>query len=631
MNLRSNLSMKKIVSIIFVLASSVILAQQIVPSVYTNIKFMGKQGFAVNINDEYYFDRNEASFYNLPNLMGNPIGTNEGFDFDFNDKEFSGTMYFGFLNYDDYKYIHPVYFKKPVNIHEGKASINMLRMRGKYDMIDWEKKGRGDLAYRIIDVNGKILYDGKIAFKKSSAFEVLPTIIEGPILSILTDSSVVASYTTNFDVLTSLSYNGKTVKELKPEQKHEINLTGLEDNTEYQYSITCSDNIYKFSFKTAPIRGSRSKFTFAYASDSRSGAGGGERNILGTNAYIVKKSVALASQQNAVFMQFTGDLVNGYSENMQLEELQFANYKAVISPFASYMPMYFGMGNHEVLERYFPVKGEYGVHVDRFPFDTQSMEASFANQFSHPLNGPDSEDGESYDPDPDKQDFPTYKENVYYYTYDNIAVVVLNSEYLYSPSLRDVPETSGGLHGYLMDGQLKWLKKVLNLFEKDLKIDHIFITEHTPPFPNGGHTHDAMWYGGDNKYRTIIAGKPMKRGVIEQRDQYLDLIINKSSKVRAVLTGDEHNYCKTKISDSMNRYPENWTLDKLKLNRSIFQINNGACGAPYYAQEQMPWSDYTSGFSTQNALVLFDIDGDNIHVRVLNPDTLEEIESYDLR
>jgi len=78
-------------------------------------------------------------------------------------------------------------------------------------------------------------------------------------------------------------------------------------------------------------------------------------------------------------------------------------------------------------------------------------------------------------------------------------------------------------------------------------------------------------------------------------------------------------------------YPENWNKTKLRLNRSIYQINNGACGAPYYAQEKTPWTKYTSGFSTQNALVLFDVNGKKVKVRVLNPDTLEEIENYDLK
>ncbi len=51
----------------------------------------------------------------------------------------------------------------------------------------------------------------------------------------------------------------------------------------------------------------------------------------------------------------------------------------------------------------------------------------------NPENGPLSEDGSFLDPNPNRaDDFPTYKENVYYYTWDNVAMVVLNSQYLYS-------------------------------------------------------------------------------------------------------------------------------------------------------------------------------------------------------
>jgi hypothetical protein len=81
----------------------------------------------------------------------------------------------------------------------------------------------------------------------------------------------------------------------------------------------------------------------------------------------------------------------------------------------------------------------------------------------------------------------------------------------------------------------------------------------------------------------------------------------------------------------MNRYPDNWDKNKLELKRSILQINNGASGAPYYAQEQTPWSSFTSGFSTQNALVLIDVNGKRVSARVLNPDTLEEIEHFEIR
>ncbi len=608
-------------------------SQNVVPSIYSNISFKGKQGFALKQGEYFVFDSDKESFYNLPNMMGNPQGNSKGFSFDFNSKTFSGTLIYGFINYDDYKYPHPVYFKKTSLIVGGKAFIDMSVFKTKYDMVNWEEKKKGTLGYRVVDEKGQILYDGVLFFEnKNALFNVLPTIIEGPILSVLTDSSVVVRYITNFDTFTSVKVDGKEYKELKPQQTHEITLQKLKPDTKYDYTVFCGEISFNYSFQTAPKKGGRKAFTFAYASDARGGQGAGERNFYGTNAYVLKRSVALASQQNAAFFQFTGDLINGYSENVQQMELEYANFKQVISPFASYMPVYTGMGNHEVVERSFPIEGQkYGITIDRFPFETESMEAVFANEFSNPKNGPISEDGETYDPNPDKTDFPSYSENVYYYIYGNIAVVVLNSEYLYTPSLVSHPETSGGLHGYLMDGQLKWLEKTLDNLEKDKDIDHVFVTVHTPAFPNGGHMHNAMWYHGDNKFRTIIAGQPMERGVIEQRDKFLDIIINKSTKVVAMLTGDEHNYCKTHITEEMNKYPDNWDKEKLHIKRSIYQINNGACGAPYYAQEMAPWTVFTSGFSTQNALVLIDVDGKKVSVRVLNPDTLEEIESYDLK
>ena len=111
----------------------------------------------------------------------------------------------------------------------------------------------------------------------------------------------------------------------------------------------------------------------------------------------------------------------------------------------------------------------------------------------------------------------------------------------------------------------------------------------------------------------------------------LDLLVNKSSKVRAILTGDEHNYAKTEIGPGTNIYPDNYKFDKISLSRTIYQINNGAAGAPYYAQEETPWTPFVSGFTTQNALVFFYVEGNQVEMQVLNPDTLEEVDKLKLR
>jgi len=183
-----------------------------------------------------------------------------------------------------------------------------------------------------------------------------------------------------------------------------------------------------------------------------------------------------------------------------------------------------------------------------------------------------------------------------------------------------------------MDKQLEWLDKTIGMFEKDKDIDHVFITQHTPAFPDGGHVGDDMWYKGNNKFRPYVAGKPVDKGIIERRDEYLNILINKSSKVISLLTGDEHNYNKLHLSPDVNIYPDDWKFDKLKRNRTIWQINNGAAGAPYYAQDKsVPWTNAVSGFSTQNALVLIYVNGKKVSVKVMNPETLDIFDEYDLR
>src|SRR5690606_14997691 len=96
---------------------------------------------------------------------------------------------------------------------------------------------------------------------------------------------------------------------------------------------------------------------------------------------------------------------------------------------------------------------------------------------------------------------PSYRENVYHYTYGNTAMVVLNSDYWYAPLLNRTAAIGGNLHGYIMDEQLRWLGQALQGFERDSLIDHVFVTLHTPLFPNGGHRGDCMWYNGDNTPR----------------------------------------------------------------------------------------------------------------------------------
>jgi hypothetical protein len=588
-------------------------------------------GLILSVNGESFLTNDIASDLTLENLIGNPQTTTTGILFNFKRALENGTLYYGLIPYDDTKYPLPVYFRSPVRILDGKAFVNLHTLKGRYDMIGWVKKQKGTLGYRVVNETGDFLYDGRIGFKGYKPLFIDTTIIEGPFVNLLSDESVTFSFETNISLQTKIEVGGKWFTEQKKSKHHEILVDGLEGNKEYNYTVHFGTNQETYSFKTAPQPGSRSKFTFGYASDSRSGQGGGERDFNGANAYIMKKIMALGAYEQCAFMQFTGDLITGYKIDPNQIRLEYANWKRAVEPWGRYFPVISTMGNHESLMYYWSLPGGDFYSIDKFPFDKVSSEAIYGENFVNPLNGPESEDGTYYDPNKRKIDFPSYKENAFYYIYDNISMIVLNSNYFYAPSTSHVKETSGNIHGYIMDNQLKWIEETIMQLENDENIDHIFITIHTPIFPNGGHVNDDMWYGGNNDFRPYVNGKPLEKGIIERRDDLLEIVVNKSEKVVAFLTGDEHNYCKTNITPETNIYPDNWDKPKLKLKRSIYQVNNGAAGAPYYAQEITPWSSYTSGFTTQNALVLFHIDGEKVHMEVVNPDTLDHVDSLDLR
>lgn len=621
-----------ILTIAILLFSQLLSAQLKVPAVYSRMSINEANDLVLDLDSMKVVARTIDAVYKIEDFDNAWEANEKGLLFNSSKRNLTGTMYFGLIPYGDSKHPHPVY-RRSVQIRNGKTVIDIMKtLRGRYDMVAWEKTGKGVLGYRVINTRGSIIYDGIVGFSYDSTFSVDLTVLEGPFINILTASGATISFKTNRKIISSVLIDGKEFKDDIETFDHEILISGLQADTEYTYLVKYGENTQEYSFRTTPKEGSRKPFVFGYASDCRGGVGGGERNIYGHNGYMVKKIMALSAANSIRFLQFTGDVIGGYSINKEDIQIQYSNFKRTISPFACYFPLVVAMGNHEALIHTFTEpKNDLWVTVDKFPFESESSEYVFGKNFVNPLNGPESEDGSEYDPDQNNIDFPSYKENVFYYTYDNVAMVVLNSNYLYAPSKNYIPLTSGNLHGYIMDNQLKWLEKTLRKFEKADHIDHVFVTVHTPAFPNGGHVRDDMYYNGNNNYRPYIAGKPVKKGIIERRDEFLNILINKNKKTVALLTGDEHNYAKLKLETDTKIYPENYPNKKIKLKRTFWQINNGAAGAPYYAQEKTPWSDWVSGFTTQNALVLFYVDDKSIKMKVLNPDTLELVDEAILR
>jgi hypothetical protein len=304
--------------------------------------------------------------------------------------------------------------------------------------------------------------------------------------------------------------------------------------------------------------------------------------------------------------------------------MEYANFKRALEPFRSRIPVYVGVGDHETnkttLRNEDPA--DRGYSVELFPYAEASGEATFARAFVNPTNGPQSEDGAAYDPNPNQSDFPTYKENVYYYTYGNIAMIVLNTEYWESKT----PAVTGGCpEGYIMDQQMKWLKETMQLMENNPNIDHIFVNVHGAVFPNGDHLTDAMYWSGDNTSRAVVAGVPLPKGAIERRDEILDVCVNKSRKFLAFISGDEHNFSFLEVTPETPIYKDDYAGSKIRISRPFYNINNGGAGSAPYAMLKSPWSGSFKYFTPPPSVALITVKGKSVVLNAVRAETLEPI------
>lgn len=601
-----------------------------IPGSYSNIKYDENKRLYFEKNGQKIYADTTGAKYSINQLLGNPKGTQDGVEFNFGNLK--GTITYGFVPYTNTA--HPTtVFRLNAKLQNGQAAINVKRiLTESYGIAGVEENAQLAIGYRLQDEKGAIIYDGVLSVTGRGPFTVVPTIYNGPYVNNISENSAVIWFETQLPIKAAVVIDGKRFEDKEEVLHHEITLNGLKAGTDYKYTVRYGSQSQSYSFKTAPLPGSREPFVFAFTSDCRQALGGGERNIYGTNAYVMKKMAALAYRNKATFFQFTGDMVSGYKTQKEELSLQLINWRKSVEPFWHYMPFYVGQGNHESLGYSFRnPSGTQMAYIDKFPYEAESAEAIMQQSFVAPLNGPDSEDGNKYDKNLNTTDFPSYKENVFYYTHDNVAMIVLNSSYWYSSHADTETATSGGLFGYIQDNQLEWLQQVVQQLEKNKAIDHIFVTLHTPVFPNGGHVEDGMWHNGNNQQRPYISGKPVDKGILERRDEFLDILINQSKKVVAVLAGHEHSYNRLELTKAVQIYPDSYPFKKLNISRPIFQIINGAAGASYYTQEKTPWRAQTKAFTIENALCLFYVDGKNVKMKVINPDTLNPIDEIKLR
>ncbi len=594
-----------------------------IPTVLKGISYNSEGKLVLTNGDQHYIETEKKDPYRLSQMIGNPTGSETGIMLDVQMPGFNGTVAYGpFIETAEYPTV--AFLPKDVKMTDGKALLEIKKVFTKAnDFYRFQDKGKGIIGYRIMDAAGRIIYEGRAAFKGKGPYEVLPTIIEGPMVNELTPEGCIISYETQVPVKTSIIVAGKTFVDNAIVTHHEIMVDGLQPVTNYIYSISYGDRTDKHSFKTAAKAGSRNPFTFAFASANRATTGGGEKDFGGTNYQSTRAIMAAAMMYNAAFMQTTGDFTTGGNITEDDHLMEYANFKRALEPFWCKVPVYIGFGDHEPNKKSLldPVSKK-SLSIEVFPYSTHSGEATFAKAFVNPKNGPESEDGAGYDPDPSKPDFPTYKENVFYYTYDNIGMIVLNTEYWES---KDPSATSGCPEGYIMDQQVKWLKETIQRMEKDATIDHIFVNIHGAVFPNGDHLADAMWWNGDNTNRAVVAGVPLSKGTIERRDEILDICVNRSKKFLAFLSGDEHNFSFLTITPGSNIYLDGYKGSKIKISRSFYNINNGGGGSAPYGMLPSPWSNNYHYFTEPPVLALISVNGKSVKLSAINAETFGSI------
>ncbi len=407
-------------------------------------------------------------------------------------------------------------------------------------------------------------------------------------------------------------------------RNHEVELTGLQPASKYLYTVLCTtesgesvlSNLY--SLETAPEAGEGSA-TLAFIGDSREGVGGGERNYMGSNFRILSQLAMDADREGADFFIFGGDLVNGYTSDTEDFELQLKGWKQAMAGFWRSHPVYPGMGNHETLLNAFDDGSNYGIVLDKWPYETSSAEALFAQEFHNPTNGLEPSDPRR----------PRYTENVYSFQYGPLLAIAFNNNYWYTSNSK-VPEYGGSPEGYIMEDQIEWIEQTLAQAEGNPSIRYIVLYAQEPVFPCGGHIKDAMWWNGNNNIRAYTRHGdqvvPEDLGIIEVRNRFWKAVAQ-SSKVAAVLTADEHEYHRTLITSEtpVGVFPADDTdgdgvLDQYSSHPDFtyptWHITVGTGGAPYYSREDTPWRPEI--LSSQHGYALIHADEQGISLKFIS-------------
>lgn len=490
-----------------------------------------------------------------------------------------------------------------------------------------------------------------VRLKEDGTFHRLPTILEGPALHLVTSDHadrVVISLVSDVPQAATLKLSdGRSIKGSPPRQlaarwyRHEIAVDGLAPATKYTYAVVVGETRSEsIEFQTAPKKGADG-FRFAFLGDSRGGVGNSMTDVAAVNVDAMERLCGIAAREKVDLMLFGGDFSTGYTQVEADFRTQLRVWKQSTDGVSGFMPFFPIPGNHEALMKtYNDSDSKYGLSFDRWPYETHSTEAVFADEFVNPTTGPQARAG-----------FPSYSETAYTFQYGSVKFIAFNTNYWMesdSPKVGGLPnqrtrDFGGCPEGYVMLEQLKWIEACIAAAEKDPTVKHIVLYAHEPMFPNGSHTDDAMWYEGDNNSRAYVFAdgkmQPEPLGAVEVRNTLARLISN-SEKAVCVINSDEHALYRTLITSDVpagseaDINPETGKIDWRNkdispipgLKRPTWYLVSGGAGAPYSAELTSPWNTYwkkqkpNTGYyyTPQENILIFDVQDDRVSLTARN-------------
>jgi hypothetical protein len=492
----------------------------------------------------------------------------------------------------------PVYRKsgKPKSIRptEWLVRLKLRRLENKgVDINDFRGKSGGQVAYRLALYADKLYtLDRVFAYGRTADGEYFHAVAmsEGPLIDCVTDHNAILSW--EFDqparCRLEIEPSGIVREFSEPQKRYEFEVSDLSPSSAYTYTISWSVRDVQFKspayqFRTAPPTGSDEPFSLTFFSDCRADVGVGDQSVEGVNYWSLRALLSQAYNLSSSFVLIDGDLVDGFISNPAELGDQFRSYKRAVTPVGAQIPIFEGIGNHDLVHRFFEetTEREYAPRsVD------ESSEIVFAAHFVNPLNGPD----------PVSDQFPPYRENVYSFDWGNSHFTVLNNDYMRKGTGKIVADMPGELGGTMRDEQLVWLENDLS-GARERGMEHIFVFVHEPAFPNGGHVGGSMWWRGK------------KPEIVSMRDRFWKILCD--HEVLAAFSGHEHNFSLALIDS---------TVDS-SFEVSVWQVVSGGGGAPFYAQDlNTPWAHTVKSFYPLTHFCQIDVQEDHVLMTVYDPD-----------